>query len=308
MASDGSMSRVQRSLMPTLAILTHELRGLVSSWLVRLWLMAAAFTTFLLVAGNWAQLRSAPLVALVLASYLVFPWVLVVIVLGVSPVTGARLDALADGILSRPVTRFEYLGAAWLARVLVVLVAFWAVALPAIGLIVFSKRPVPADTVTVYGTVASLVVVSLVLTFLATLAFFAGTVLRNALLAVVVLVFLWLPFTFLLHNFSLEEFSPVSLSQALPTLLRTPWRAEKVDVPLAADGADVAALMHDLENANHFLSVLSGGATPKSEAKGNFFEQGNYEDFSVVRVLLGYGLPTIAVLGLSMLFFCWRDL
>ena len=42
-------------------------------------------------------------------------------VLGISPVTGARLDALADGILSRPVTRYEYLLASWLARVLVVL-------------------------------------------------------------------------------------------------------------------------------------------------------------------------------------------
>ena len=56
MASDGLISRLQLSLMPTLAILTHELNGLVSSWLVRLWLVAAAVGTFFVVALllSWA--------------------------------------------------------------------------------------------------------------------------------------------------------------------------------------------------------------------------------------------------------------
>ena len=61
---------------------------------------------------------------------------------------------------------------------------------------------------TCYGVVASLIVVSLVLTFLVTLAFFAGTLLRNALLAAVLLVFVWFPVNLVLHTFSLEEFSP----------------------------------------------------------------------------------------------------
>ncbi len=68
MDSDGSISRLQLSLMPTLAILTHELSGLVSSWLVRLWLIAAAIGTFLVVAGNWTRMESAPLIASVLFS------------------------------------------------------------------------------------------------------------------------------------------------------------------------------------------------------------------------------------------------
>ena len=65
--------------MPTLAILTHELSVLVSSWLVRLWLIAAAVTTFLVVAGNWNRLDSALLIAMALVTYLVFPWFFVVI-------------------------------------------------------------------------------------------------------------------------------------------------------------------------------------------------------------------------------------
>jgi hypothetical protein len=56
--------------------------------------------------------------------YLVFPWFLVVMVLGISPVTGSRLDSLSDGILSRPITRYEYLLAAWAARVTAVLAVY----------------------------------------------------------------------------------------------------------------------------------------------------------------------------------------
>lgn len=305
MASDGSISKLQLSIMPTLAILTHELSELVSSWLVRLWLIAAVVTTFLVVGGNWTLMESAPLIASVLLTYLVFPWFFVVIVLGISPVTGSRLEALADGILSRPVTRYEYLFASWLARVLVVLAVFLAATLPAILLVVFAKRPVAADGVTCYGVIASLLVVSVVLTFLVTLAFCAGTLLRNALLATVLLVFVWYPANLVLHTFSLEEFSPISLSQALPTLLRTAWSTDDATIESGTNPEDIAALMRQ---TNQFLSVLSGTATPASEPEGSFFEQGRYEDFSVGRVLLGYGLPTLAALGLSILLFSWRDL
>ncbi|MHB8973852.1 MAG: ABC transporter permease [Pirellulaceae bacterium] len=291
--------------MPTLAILTHELSGLVTSWLVRLWLVAAAMGTFLVVAGSWPRMESAPLIASVLFSFLVFPWFLVVIVLGISPVTGSRLDALADGILSRPVTRHEYLFAALLARVLVVLAVFFLVTLPAIVLIVFAKRPVPADGVTLYGVVTALIIVSLVLTFLVTLAFCAGTLLRNALLAAVVLIFVWFPVNLVLHTFSLEEFSPISLSQALPTLLRTAWSQDAASPEPGLSPTDLAAMARQ---TNQFLSVLSGGTTLASQPEGSFFEKGDYKDFSVWRVLLGYGLPTLLAFGLSVLLFCRRDL
>src|SRR6056297_1560379 len=103
-------------LMPTLAILGHEWRELWSSWLVRLWLIGTGLLAFLTVVTGWSNQPTAPLIAGLLFSYLIFPWFLVVIMLGITPVTGTRLDALADGILCRPVTRFEYLFAAWAAR------------------------------------------------------------------------------------------------------------------------------------------------------------------------------------------------
>ena len=178
------------SWMPTLAIFTYELRGFLASWLVRLWFVATALWIFIARGGKLAdRLSPAPLIASLLFSYLVFPWFLVVIMLGISPMTGSRFDALADGILCRPVTRYEYLLASWGARVVVVLAVYLASWCRRSRLLRSAKRPLPDDGVTLYGVLASLGVVALVLTFLVTLSFLAGTLLRRSLLAVVVLIF-----------------------------------------------------------------------------------------------------------------------
>ncbi len=304
MASGELISRARMSWMPILAIFSYELRGLLASWMVRGWFVATALITLLAVASAWAQPDPAPLIAGLLFSYLVFPWFLVVIMLGISPTTGARLDALADGILCRPVTRYEFLLAAWGARVAVVLAVYLVVMVPAITIVTFAKHAAATQPVTFYGAFAALAVVALVLTFLVTLSFLAGTAMRRPLLAAVVLIFVWFPINVVLHTFSLEEFSPISLSQALPTLLRTPWAERDVEAPTELTSEDVEALARQ---ANQFMSILSGGA-PQPTRDKNFFDQGNYEDLSLVRVGLGYGVPTLLALALSAAFFCWRDL
>ncbi len=288
-------------MLPSLAILKYEALTLLSSWLVRLWISASAVLTLLFILANWGQMQSPALVAVILFPYLIFPWFLAVMVLGVEPVSGARVDALADGILSRPITRHEYLLGSWGARVLVVLGAYLAVVVPAVLLIGLAKRNVSGETITLYGAVAALAVVAIVLTLQVSLAFLAGTLLRRPLLAMMVLVFLWYPVSTVLHTFSLEEFSPISLNQALPTLLRTPW-SESEDLPQSAN----ASLDELSEEAARFLAAFGGPApAPK---KGAFYEQGDYDDFSLLRVVLGYGVPTVLALGLAMAIFCSRDL
>lgn len=288
-------------LMPFLAILRHELRSLWSSWLVRLWVIAAALLTFLLVSGNWSQMQTAPLVAYLISPYLVFPWFIVVIVLGVTPVTGSRAEALADGVLSRPITRHEYLLASWSARVVTVLGAFLLVTLPAVMVAVLAKRPVAPDPVTWYGVIASLGLTSLVLTFLVSLGFLAGTLFRGAVAAMVVLLFIWFPITIVLNTLSLEEFSPISFNQAMPTLLRQPWTRSAQAEPPSISEEDVAA-------AINFLGVLSGTSAPAPKKKVEFYEHEEYEDFALWRVLLGYGLPTLFSVGLALVWFSSRDM
>lgn len=302
---DGSslVSRPSSSVMPYMAIMRHDLRTLRSSRLVRLWLGATALLTLLLTASNWANFQDGTLIASLLFPYLVFPWFLVVVVLGVTPVSGTQTETLADGILSRPVSRLQYLLATWSARVVLVLGVYLVVTVPAIIVIMLAKRPVADDTVTTYGIVTSLAIVGLVLTFLVSLGFLTGTLLRKPLLAVVVLVFVWYPIGLILSIFSLEEFSPISLNRAISTQLRQSWSQTDDNDKANTDDAYVFT-----DQVSNFFNVLSGSPSKPQAAKPEFFEGQKFEDFSLLRVTLGYGLPTIAAVFLAALSFHWRDL
>jgi ABC-type transport system involved in multi-copper enzyme maturation permease subunit len=287
-------------LMPFLAILRYDLKTLTGSWMVRLWLAGTALLTLLILLVNWGTLQTSLLIATLLFPYLILPWFLVVMILGVEPVAGSRVEVLADGILSRPVTRYEYLLAVWAARVALVLGGFLLVMVPAVILVATAHRRAPEDHVTVYGVVASLGVVGLVLTLQVSLAFLAGTVLRRPLLAIVVLLACWYPLDAILDAFSLESFSPVTLNRALPFLLHQPWRP---GAGAKAGIGDLATLVHSVEKLGDLFGIAV--EPPPHEAK---FFRGDFHDFSLVRVILGYGLPTLACVGLATLSFCLRDL
>jgi hypothetical protein len=186
-----------------------------------------------------------------------------------------------------------------------VLGVYLVVMVPAIALVTLAKRPVPEDTVTLYGIVSALGVVGLVLTFLVSLGFFMGTLVRKPLLAVVVLIFVWYPISFILSAFSLEEFSPISLSQALSTQLRQPGRQVEEE-PEA--GANKKITNTSTGQSPDSFSVPSGTKPKPKAAKPDFFERDEFEDFSLLRVTLGYGLPTLVAVILATLSFYLRDL
>lgn len=305
MDSTAKTSKIGTRMMPYMAILQHDMKTLWSSRLVRLWLGATALLTLLLVGSNWSNFMDGTLIALLLFPFLVFPWFFVVVVLGVTPVSGSRAETLADGILCRPVSRFEYLLASWSARVVVVLSVYLLVTIPAIVLVILAKRPVSEDMVTIYGIITALFVVGLVLTFLVSLGFLAGTLLRKPLLAVVVLIFIWYPIGLILSIFSLEEFSPISLNRAISTQLRRSWRQTDAETK---DKANVQEAEVFSDQVSNFFSVLSGAPSKPKASKPDFFEGEKFDDFSLFRVSLGYGLPTIASVILASFCFYWRDL
>jgi hypothetical protein len=261
--------------------------------------------TLLLVAGNWKVTVTTELIPWLLFPYLVLPWSLVVMVLSVSPVAGSRMEAVADGFLSRPITRYEYLLAAWTARVVLVLGVYLLVMVPAVLAVALAERSVASKPVTFYGCTAALAVVALVLTFLVSIGFFLGTVLRNQWLAVVVLVFLWFPVNLILNTFSLEEFSPISLTRALPELLQRRWT--ETEQPITEPPPDLQSLA---QQASDFFSFFGGqpAPAPKPERERRFFDKEQFKDFRLTSVVLGYGLPALLAVTLATLVFCWRDL
>jgi ABC-type transport system involved in multi-copper enzyme maturation permease subunit len=288
---------IRARILPTLAILKHDMGTLASSWLVRLWLFVSGFVVLMVLSSHWGISGDGKLIAWLMFPYLVLPWFLVVMMLGVGPVAGNRAESLADGILSRPVTRYEYLLASWASRVITVLGIFLIVVVPAILLVVLAERPAPDDPVTGYGVLIGLLLVCLVLTLQVSLAFLLGTLLRRQMVAVVLLVLGWFLSAATLGTFQLEELSPFSLCQAMPTLLQQPWSEEE-----PSQVAEEASTFSDF-----FKSVESLVETASPQEK-EFMDSEDYEDVLLWRVTLGYGLPTLLSIGLATLVFCRRDL
>jgi ABC-type transport system involved in multi-copper enzyme maturation permease subunit len=252
----------------------------------------------------WQHLQTASLIAWLLLPFLVLPWFVVVIVLGVSPVTGAQAEAVADGILSRPVTRYEFMIAAWLARLMVVLGVLLISTVPFIVLVATADRTPPDDDVSLYGIVLSLGAAGLVQAFLVSLAFLMGTLLQRTLLAVVVLVFVWWPANAILSVWDLEEFSPNSLAKAIPTLAQRSWGTPSDEETDDANDQDLGALPQD---AAEFWRAVSG-ESPAPGPRRYLDEDEAFDNVSPLRLTLGYGLPALAALGLATWCFCRRDL
>lgn len=294
--------------MPIAAVLQFELRSLLKSWLVRLWLIAAALLALLTVMVGWAVLPDAILISVLLAAFLVFPWFLVIIVLGVNASTAGRLDAAADGILSRPIKRWEFLTGIWAARLLAVWAVSLAVLVPAVIAVVAGDRPEVVETqpVTLFGLTAALAIVLVVLAFLVTVGVWLGTLFKNAWLAMVVLLFVWYPINAILMTFHLAQFSPVSLDQAMPSIVRKSWaKAEESNVEAAGP------LQAEMQRqAEEFIRSLTGTARPEPRTRepGFYRHSDKYEDLSVAKVILSYGGLTILFWGVTMLVFYFRDL
>jgi hypothetical protein len=88
-------------------------------------------------------------------------------------------------------------------------------------------------------------------------------------------------------------------------LLRTPWHAEQA-VATEEKGAD--DMQAAAEQAANFINVLAGGSAAAQRPPPDFYQRGDYKDFSLLRVVTGYGLPTLAAVGFATLVFCRRDL
>ena len=59
---------------------------------------------------------------------------------------------------------------------------------------------------------------------------------------------------------------------------------------------------------SNFSSVFSGRPSEPEAARPELFESQEFDDFSLLRVVLGYGLPTLTAVFLAALCFHWRDL
>jgi ABC-type transport system involved in multi-copper enzyme maturation permease subunit len=289
-----------------MALTLFELRTLWGGWLVRLWAGGSLLVNFLTLLGWWQILPDAILISSFIFPFLVFPWFVVVITLGAAAVGGARVETVADGILSRPITRLEFVLSSWLARAVTVLGVFLLAVLPTTLIGVYADRPAPQDRVTLDGAVVGFLVAVVVLWSILSLGFLLGVLFRSGWIAVLLALFVWYPINGLLATFRLAEVSPISLNQGLPVILRQHWflpepKVEQEKTP------DFLALQKQFEE---FMRGLMGAPQPQPprRERGFFENLAAYKDINPIRVLLSYGGTLGALVLAGYLFFHWRDL
>jgi len=163
-----------------LVLLRYDLSQLGRSWIVRIWIVLLLVpAVFVLgVAANENELASESMAAYMAAVMAPLSW-LAVSILSASSVSG-EAGVATDAILSKSVTRAEYISAKVAARVGVTVLVYLAVMLPFTYLLRHYADP---DT-TALGVVMGLLMVGTLLVFLAALGILLSTVFRNVQIGV----------------------------------------------------------------------------------------------------------------------------
>lgn len=199
-----------------LAILRYDVGQLAHSWVVRIWvaLLVVPAIFLVVVAGSEDELASETLY-IYMAAVLAPLSALAVSVIAVGAVSGENA-VLADSILSRSVTRTEYISAKIVARIGTTMAIYLAVVLP---FAYFTARYAVRDT-SIGGVTIGLLMVAVMLVFLAALGIALSTVARNVLLAVLALLLVVIFSGVALQFLGLSWLSTTAVITALPETFR----------------------------------------------------------------------------------------
>lgn len=198
-----------------LAILRYDLLQLVQSWVSRVWvpLLIAPALFLVVVAAAENEVASETIAAYVAAILMPFSAVAVA-VLTAGAISG-EAQVIADGILSRSVTRTEFVSAKIVARLGFTLAVYLVVMLPFVYLIV---RYGVSD-VSVAGLIVGLFMVALLLVFLGAVGITLSTVMTNTMVSVLLLLILIIVSGLLLQFLGLRWMSTTAvLTELAPTL------------------------------------------------------------------------------------------
>ena len=199
-----------------LAILRFDLGQLSRSWLVRIWivLLIAPAGFLVVVSATEKELASETLRAYI-GAVLAPLSALAVAVITSGAVVG-ETATVADSIMSRSVTRAEYLWAKIVSRLGVTMLIYFAIVVPFAYLV---SRYATRDT-TAGGVAAGVLMVGALLAFLAAFGIALSTLMRNVLMAVLVLLVTLVASGVVLQFLGLTWMSTTGVIEGLPDTFR----------------------------------------------------------------------------------------
>ena len=197
-------------------LLRYDAIQIWRSWLVRIWVALLVIPAVFLVAvaANEEELASETLAAYLTAVLAPLSW-LAVSVFSAAAVNG-EANVVSDSILSKSVTRTEYMAAKIAARLGCTLLVYFGVMIPFAYLV---ERYAVADT-SVVGVIGGILAVAALFAFLASLGITLSVLIRNVQVAVVLLLLLVLISGVLFQFLGLHWLSTTSVINRLPGTFR----------------------------------------------------------------------------------------
>lgn len=222
------------------ALLNVETLTISRSWLVRMWVAFALLTSILPVLVASGQEET---VSEVIGGWLVIYFIPSAIIAGVLGAAALAQDTevAADSILTRAVTRYDYVCARLVARAATVLLVHAVATMP---LLLFARR-FGLDDATTGGLIWAALVTGVMLVFVAALGVALGAVLRNMIFAVIALMVVFAAQGLIFDFLNLPYLSSNTVLADLPETIRGElgaWHSGRVILAFGSAALALAAL------------------------------------------------------------------
>lgn len=192
----------------------NDLNNMVHSWAVRIWLVLVALQALVTLPASMSEETPPQALANVLGTYPLI-WSTFAIVISAGAVA-SEAGVVADSVLSKAVTRYEYILAKMLSRVLTVLGVYLLVAVPSALL----AHRYDNGELTRAGMIWGVALIGSIMMLLTSLSVTFSTIFNRTLVAMMAAWFLWYVAGGIFAVLELEYLSPLHIVENLPDILQ----------------------------------------------------------------------------------------
>ncbi len=200
--------------MPYLALLEADLAAMARSWVVRIWLLLTAVQSLAVTLGALSEGNAADALAGLLGTFPVI-WSTFAIIVS-SGAISSEAGVVADSILSKAVSRYEYILAKLTSRLMTVLGLYLVVILPPVYIISRHAQ----DGLDGAGVAWAVLLIATTLVLLTSLALTFSALINRTLVVVVVVWFLWYVAGALFALLGVDFLSPLLIVESLPAMMQ----------------------------------------------------------------------------------------
>jgi ABC-2 type transport system permease protein len=195
------------------ALLEADLISLVRSWAVRIWLGLMTVQALITIPSAAHESTAAEALAGLLGTFPLI-WSMFIII-NTSGAVSSESGVVADSILSKAVTRYDYILAKMTSRLLMVISLYLMIVVPAAYLISRYGNGSLSRTGTAWG----ILLIGMTLVLLTILSVALSSLFNRTLVAVIVAWVLWYAAGGITALFQVEYLSPLHIVNSLPDLL-----------------------------------------------------------------------------------------